>query len=175
MLDLYVDIDACPVYREVAEAASLHRLDLYVVTRGFVVVPAEAMVHPVLAEDDDGSGDDWIASNIADGDICITPKAALAAHCLLRGARAMAPGGTVWSMDGLARGLGIGNLHELPAKLGQSKAREADRAHFARQLETLIAALRRDAQAPRARRSADDGCVEIRRKTAPAMPWRAAS
>jgi hypothetical protein len=87
----------------------------------------------------------------------------------------MAPGGTVWSMDGLARGLGIGNLHELPAKLGQSKAREADRAHFARQLETLIAALRRDAQAPRARRSADDGCVEIRRKTAPAMPWRAAS
>ena len=81
MLDLYVDIDACPVYREVTKAALLHRLDLYVLTRGFVVVPAEAMVHPVLAEDDDGSGDDWIASNIGDGDICITPKAALAAHC----------------------------------------------------------------------------------------------
>jgi hypothetical protein len=84
MLDLYVDIDACPVYREVTEAAHLHRLDLYVVTRGFVVVPAEPMVHPIFAEDDDGRGDDWIANNISTGDICITEEICLAAQCVLK-------------------------------------------------------------------------------------------
>src|SRR5580700_1072682 len=97
MLDLYVDIDACPVYREVAEAAQLHRLDLYVITRGFVAVPAQPAVHLIFAEDDYGSGEDWITNNISTEDICITEDVCLAAQCLLKGALALKPSGYVWA------------------------------------------------------------------------------
>jgi hypothetical protein len=57
--------------------------------------------------------------------------------------------------------------------LGQSKATGSDRAHFARQLEALIAALR---AAPNlASRRIENGCgVKIRQKISPtAAAWRA--
>jgi uncharacterized protein YaiI (UPF0178 family) len=136
MLDLYVDIDACPVYREVAEAAHLHRLDLYVVTRGFVVVPAEPMVHPVFAEDDDGSGEDWIANNISTGDICITEEIRLAARCVLKGALALKPSGYVWADPTPTDSF-------KPRRRGRPlKNAAGDLGEFAQRLETAICSVR---------------------------------
>ena len=139
MLDLYVDIDACPVYREVTKAALLHRLDLYVLTRGFVVVPAQPMVHPVFAEEDYGSGEDWIANNISTGDICITEEICLAAQCVLKGALALKPSGYAWanptptdSFKPLRRGRPLKNVvgdlseftHRLEMAICSARARE---------------------------------------------------
>jgi uncharacterized protein YaiI (UPF0178 family) len=132
MLDLYVDIDACPVYREVAEASQLHRLELYVVTRGFVVVPAEPMVHPVFAEDDEGSGEDWIANNISTEDICITEDVCLAAQCLLKGALALKPSGYVWANPAPTESF-------KPRRRGRPlKNAACDLREFAQRLETAI-------------------------------------
>ena len=138
MLDLYVDIDGCPVYAAVAAAARLYSVQLYVVTRGFVAVPPAPMVHLVLAEDDGDSGDDWIASNIAPGDICVTGKPSLAARCLLRRARVLAPAGAVWTVGSLSHYLEARCLVEVAVTGEAGNAAGMDRAYFARQLAAVI-------------------------------------
>jgi uncharacterized protein len=142
MLDLYVDIDACPVFRQVVQAAKSHGLDLYVVTRGFVAVAADLGVSLVLAEDDAAAGNHWIAANIGTGDICVTAEIALAARCVMQGARVLAPSGITWSTDAFAQALRPDASGNGLAWSGRSEVAVAHPPHFARQLEVIIAELR---------------------------------
>ena len=90
MLDLFVDIDNCPVYPQVLRAAQRHGLELYVITRDYL--HADENVHLIFAQEDGLGARDWIVANISRGDICITDDRALASTCLLRGAADEAPG-----------------------------------------------------------------------------------
>jgi uncharacterized protein YaiI (UPF0178 family) len=100
MLDLFVDIDGCPVYPQIIRAARRYSLDLYVVTRGYRDAGSDACL--ILNDDDRQAGSEWIAANISANDICVTGHLDLAARCLLRDAVALDPAGNTWTGDALA-------------------------------------------------------------------------
>jgi uncharacterized protein YaiI (UPF0178 family) len=97
MLDIYLDIDAKPALPQVQRAAELHSLELYVVTRDYL--RADLNLHLILVQDDQVDAGAWILGNIGFGDICVTGDPKLAASCVMRGAQALSPGGTVWRTD----------------------------------------------------------------------------
>jgi len=103
MPDLFIDIDTCPVYREVCVAAHRHSLNLYVVTRDYVELGPNVCL--IATEADDESARAWIAGNIDRGDICVTADAALATRCVRRGARALRPTGRNWTEPDAAAGV----------------------------------------------------------------------
>ncbi|MFN3982945.1 MAG: DUF188 domain-containing protein, partial [Caldilinea sp.] len=47
------------------------------------------------------AADDWIVEHIAAGDVCVTADIPLAARCLAKGAKALAPNGRVWDGDNI--------------------------------------------------------------------------
>jgi uncharacterized protein YaiI (UPF0178 family) len=142
MLDLFVDIDACPVsvYPSLLRAARRHSLDLYVVTKDYLDV--DPNVHLILTEDDQG-GSEWIAANILRGDICVTGEIELATNCTLRGALALAPTGRMWTSEIVTAAI-AGRAVSTPQLAGGARAgnRPADIAVFAQRLDTAIAAAR---------------------------------
>jgi uncharacterized protein YaiI (UPF0178 family) len=139
MLDLFVDIDNCPVFPQIVRAAQCHSLDVYVVTCDYLAV--DGNVHLILAQDGGGGAREWIGTNISRGDICVTSEPALARSCLLRGAVALAPNGRIWTADlinaaagvGLGGGMGSGGLRNV---------RTDDHRTFVQHLEIAIAAAR---------------------------------
>jgi uncharacterized protein YaiI (UPF0178 family) len=139
MLDLFVDIDNCPVFPQVVRAAQRHLLDVYVVTRDYLA--ADGNVHLILAQEDDGVGREWIGVNISRGDICVTSEPALARSCLLRGAVALAPNGRIWTADLINAAIDVVSV----GRAGPGNLREAgigDPRTFVHRLEIAITAMR---------------------------------
>jgi uncharacterized protein YaiI (UPF0178 family) len=99
MTDLYVDIDARPVFPQALRAAERYSLELYIVTRDYL--HADANVHLILAQEDQPNPGFWIAGNIRRGDICVTADSGLATSCAVRGAQALSPAGRLWGADGV--------------------------------------------------------------------------
>jgi uncharacterized protein YaiI (UPF0178 family) len=143
MLDLFVDIDNCPVFPQIARAATCHLLDVYVVTRDYLVV--EPNVHLILAQEGDGAAREWIAAHISRGDICVTPETALARSCLSRGAVALAPNGCMWNPVLINAAIGAVTV----GRAGDSRA-------FAQCLEITIAEMRAPGGRPGRRASGFD-------------------
>jgi uncharacterized protein YaiI (UPF0178 family) len=140
MLDLFVDIDACPVYPQVLRAAQQHSLDLYVVTRSYLA--GEPGVYLILADGDRRAGNDWIAANIAAHDICVTGQSDLAARCLVRGAIALAPTGATWKGGTLADALNSASTASRPVFAEGGCTWAVDTRRFARALTATIYTLR---------------------------------
>ena len=139
MLDLFVNYDACPVFAQVLRAAQRDGLELYIVTRDYLRVGSN--VHLILHEG--AAGDLWIAANIDSNDICVTTEPELIARCLLRGAAALAPDGTIWSQDAFGAAVAAIRERSWPFR-GASRAEPAvDPGFFSRRLDQLIATARR--------------------------------
>jgi uncharacterized protein YaiI (UPF0178 family) len=143
MLDLFVDIDACPVstYPSLLRVARRHSLDLYVVTKDYLDV--DLNVHLILTDDDHEGGSQWIAANIRRGDICVTGQIDLAANCTLRDALALAPTGRMWTSE-IITAVIAGRAASAPRLAGGARAgsRAADIAVFAQRLDAAIATMR---------------------------------
>jgi len=147
MLDLFVDIDACPVSREMFMAGRFHGLDVYVVTRGHHRIPVERGIRLILAEDGSKAADDWIADHIGMGDVCVTVDTVLAARCLLRGAQALHPDGLRYSTRVIGEAISAGGIvsarrHTAMNNVGSPPLPMLDRARFARALEAAIQSIR---------------------------------
>ena len=151
MSDIYVDADACPVREEVFRVAGRVGAGVIVVSNGSRPIrpPGLAFVRMVVVGDGPDVADDYIAERILAADICVTSDIPLAARCLARGARALAPNGRIWSADNIGGALAgravAGHRRELgmltggPAPLGR-----ADRSKFLSALDTLLQAARRE-------------------------------
>jgi uncharacterized protein YaiI (UPF0178 family) len=133
MLDLFIDIDRCPVLPQVLRVAQRHLLPLYVVTRDYVELGGD--VHLILAQADDAGGADWIAANIGQGDICITDEAKLAAACLRRGAFALMSSGVAWTVEVVASAA-------VPVSTPRLGRGDIDTRQFAQRLDATIAEVR---------------------------------
>jgi uncharacterized protein YaiI (UPF0178 family) len=151
MLDLFVDIDNCPVFPQIVRAAQRHLLDVYVVTCDYLV--ADGNVHLIVAQDDDTGACEWIGTNISQGDICVTTDLTLATSCLLRGAIGLAPTGRMWTTDLINAANGAASA----GRAGAGKLRNAgivDPRAFVQRLEITIAAMRTADRRPAQRASA---------------------
>jgi uncharacterized protein YaiI (UPF0178 family) len=97
--------------------------------------------------------DDWIAERVTAADCCITSDIPLAARCLEKGARALAPTGHHWTPDNIGSALAgreiARHLREVGVVTGgPAPLTKADRSRFLSALDTAVQALRRRARAP---------------------------
>ena len=149
MFQIYVDGDACPVKAEVEKVASRHGLAVTIVSNGGLRPSANPMMRHVVVAEGADAADDWIVQNIAAGDICITADIPLAARCLEKAARVLAPNGKPFTPEGIGMALGMRELSRHLRELtpgGQTHHAgfgKQDRSRFLGELENMIQALKR--------------------------------
>ena len=142
---IYVDGDACPVREEVYRVAGRLGLSVLVVSNGSRPLrpPGLPNVQMVFVRSEADAADDWIAAHIGPGDICVTSDIPLAARCLARGARVLAPNGRVWSAGNIGEALAgrevARHLRELDtATRSPPPLTKQDRSRFLSALDTEI-------------------------------------
>ena len=88
MTRILVDADACPVREEIYRVAGRLGLAVLLVTNGSRPIRPPALPNARLVVVPDGAdiADDWIASEIAADDVCVTADIPLAANAVSRGA-----------------------------------------------------------------------------------------
>jgi uncharacterized protein YaiI (UPF0178 family) len=149
---IYIDADACPVRDEVYRVAERVGLGVFVVSNGSRPIrpsPNPAIRTVVVAEGADAA-DDWIAERITPRDICVTADIPLAARCLKKAARSLAPNGRLWTRDNIGNALAgreVGrHLRETGvATGGPPPFSKADRSRFLNALDAVVQAALREA------------------------------
>jgi uncharacterized protein YaiI (UPF0178 family) len=154
LTQIYVDGDACPVRDEVYRVATRLGLGVLVVTNGSRPLrpPGLPNVRLVFVSDAADAADDWIAEHIAAADVCVTSDIPLAARCLAKGARVVAPNGRVWSEANIGNALAGRELSRHLRELGERTRGPApltrqDRSRFLGALDTAVQAALRQAAA----------------------------
>lgn len=147
MLTIYVDADGCPVKEEVYRVADRYQLSVFVVSNAFMRVPGGARYRFVRVGVDFDAVDDWIAEHIKAGDLAITTDIQLAARCLKRGARALAPKGHEFSEDNIGEALASRELSEELRQMGLHTGGPApfakkDRSRFLQQMDVIVNSIR---------------------------------
>ena len=94
--------------------------------------------------------DDWIAERITAADVCVTADIPLAARCLAKSARAIAPNGKPWTTDNIGNALAgrevARHMREIGLTTGgPASLTRADRSRF---LSALDQAARMAAATP---------------------------
>lgn len=146
MLDIYVDGDACPVKEEVYRLASRHDLKVFVVTHGSLRVPDRGRVERVRVRPGLDAADDWIAEHAGPDDIVVTADIPLAARCLARGARVIAPTGHAFTEASIGDALASRDLLDHLRQMGEVTGgpppfSASDRSRFLSRLgEAIVAA-----------------------------------
>lgn len=151
MTVIYVDGDACPVRNEVYRVAERLNLKVFVVSNGSrpILPPRDPNVKMIVVGDGADEADNWIAERIAAADVCVTSDIPLAARCLSKGARALAPNGKAWTKDNIGHALAgrelARHLREtgLPGG-GPPPFNKADRSRFLSALDAAVQAARRE-------------------------------
>lgn len=148
MLDIYVDADACPVKDEVLRVGGRHGLDVYIVSNGGLRPSADPRVHTVIVGNDPDAADDWIADKIGAGDIAVTNDIPLAARCIDKGARVLAPTGKPFTEESIGMAVAMRDLMTQLRDSGEITGgpggfTKRDRSRFLQALETEIQAVRR--------------------------------
>ena len=107
MTAIYIDADACPVREETYRVATRLNLPVFVVSNGSRPIrpPGLPNVSMVIVDATPDAADDWIAERITAADVCVTADIPLAARCLGKGARAVAPTGRHWTQDNIGNAL----------------------------------------------------------------------
>lgn len=154
MPEIYLDADACPVKDEVYRVALRHGLKVYVVSNAPLRVPDKGRVERIRVAAGLDAADNWIAEHAGATDIVVTADIPLASRCLGKGARVIAPNGTVFTEDSIGEALASRDLLDQLRQMGVATGgpapyAPADRSRFLSKLGEAIQAVRRDA--PRAR------------------------
>jgi uncharacterized protein len=110
VLEIYIDGDACPVKAEVERVAARHGLTVHLVSNGGLRPSSNPLFRHVTVAAGPDAADDWIAEHIRTNDIAITADIPLAARCLAKGARVLAPAGKPFTKDGIGMALGMRDL-----------------------------------------------------------------
>jgi uncharacterized protein YaiI (UPF0178 family) len=150
MTTLFVDGDACPVRDEVYRVADRIGLPVFVVANGSRPIrpPGRPNVTMITVEAGADVADDWIVERITAADVCITTDIPLAARCLAKGARGVAPSGKIWTQDNIGNALAgraVGQyLREIGVTTGgPPPLTKQDRSRFLNALDAVVQAARR--------------------------------
>jgi uncharacterized protein len=146
--EIYVDADACPVKDEVYRVAGRYGLKTWVVANGWLRVPDSSLVERVTVTEGLDQADDWIAAHAGPGDVVVTADVPLAARCVKRGARVLAPTGRPFTESSIGDDLATRNLLTELRDTGQIRGggrpfTKQDRSRFLGALDAAIQAIRR--------------------------------
>ncbi len=145
MTTIFVDADACPVKAEAIRVAERHRLTVYLVSNSGMRTDGNPFVKNVIVDQGADAADDWIAENIAAGDIAITADIPLAARCIEKNAAVIGPDGRPFTPQNIGSALAS---RELNRHLRETGAITGGNATFSKQdrsafLNALDQAIRR--------------------------------
>jgi uncharacterized protein YaiI (UPF0178 family) len=145
---IYVDADACPVKDEVYRVAGRYGLKTWVVANGWLRVPDTALVERVTVTEGLDQADDWIAGHAGPGDVVVTADVPLAARCVRRGARVLAPTGRPFTEASIGDDLATRDLLTELRDTGQIRGggrpfTKQDRSRFLGALDAAVQAIRR--------------------------------
>ena len=147
MTEIYVDADACPVRDEVYRVAGRLNLVVHLVSNGSRPFrpPGLPNVRMITVAEGADIADDWIADRITAADVCVTSDIPLAARCLAKAARAVAPSGHVWTADNIGSALAGREVARYLREIGAATSgpppmAKAARSKFLSALETLVMA-----------------------------------
>lgn len=148
MTTIYVDADACPVKDEVIRVAERHGLPVVFVSNRGMRVGCHPLLRSVVVGDHSDAADDWIAEAIQPGDVAVTSDVPLAARCVARGARALAPNGKPFDERSIGMAVAV---RDLMTQLrdggaitgGPPPFSRQDRSRFLTALETILQAVYR--------------------------------
>jgi hypothetical protein len=151
---IYVDGDACPVREEVFRVADRLGLPVFVVSNGSRPIRPSGRpnVQMITVPPTPDAADDWIAEHVTAADVCVTTDIPLAARCLAKSARALAPSGKLWTSDNIGNALAGREMSRHLRELGMVTGGPAplskqDRSRFLSALDVAVqAALRSAAQ-----------------------------
>ena len=143
MVKIYVDADACPVKNEIERIAIRHNLVTYMVCNGGIRPSRNELVKLIVVNQGPDAADKWIIENIQETDICVTNDIPLAGLCLKKGALAIKPNGTRFTVDNIGMALAnreiMGKMRELGEMTsGPPPFSKADRSKFLNYMETII-------------------------------------
>lgn len=150
MTTLFVDGDACPVRDEVYRVADRVGLQVFVVANGSRPLrpPGRPNVTMITVEAGADVADDWIVERITAADVCITTDIPLAARCLAKGARGLAPSGKIWTGDNIGNALAGRAVGQYLREIGMTTGgppplTKQDRSRFLSALDAVVQAARR--------------------------------
>jgi uncharacterized protein YaiI (UPF0178 family) len=148
MTALFVDGDACPVKAEIEKVATRHGIAVTIVSNGGLRPSANPLIRHVMVPEGADAADDWIAEHIGPRDIAVTSDIPLAARCLAKGARVIAPHGKPFTEAGIGTALAMRDLSRHLREVTGGETHHAgfakqDRSRFLGELENCIAALKR--------------------------------
>ena len=135
-MQIWVDADACPnVIKDVLfRAAQRVKCQLTLVANQGLVLPKSPYIKSIRVETGFDVADNYIARQLAAGDLVITADIPLAAEVIAKGAAALSPRGEVFSPDTIRQKLtlrdfmdelrGSGVMTGGPAPLSQAERRE---------------------------------------------------
>lgn len=144
MVEIYIDGDACPVKMEVVKVAERHGLKIHIAGNAWIRFPlVNVEINQVLVPKTPDAADNWIAEHISENDIVVTSDIPLASRCLEKGALALRPNGTEFTIDNIGMSLGMRELNNYLREIGEkgdihSSFSKQDRSNFLSKLETLV-------------------------------------
>ena len=140
---IFIDADACPVKDEVYKVARRYRLQVYVVSNSFMMIPKDPLIERVIVDAGPDVADDWIAEQSKAGDIVVTADIPLAARCLESKALVLKSNGQPFTPDSIGgalagRAIGehlrsMGEITRGPLPFGA-----ADRSRFLQALDEAV-------------------------------------
>ncbi len=149
-LIVYVDGDACPVKDEVFRVAGRHNLKTRVVSNSWMRLPESPLIERIVVAEGLDAADDWIAENIAPGDIAITADIPLAGRCLEKGAAVLGPTGKPFTEQNIGAALATRSLMADLRDRGEIRGTnpaftKQDRIRFLDAMENAVQTARRAA------------------------------
>ncbi len=105
MAEVFVDADGCPVKEEVYRVAARHHVQVTVVSNSRMRVPPYEWITLVVVGSGFDAADDWIASHAGQGDVVVTSDIPLADRCLKKGAKALTPKGSAFTLESIGEAM----------------------------------------------------------------------
>ena len=149
MLTIYIDADACPVKEEVLRVADRHKLDVFLVSNSWMLMPVGPQVQKIVVSEGADAADDWIVEHIEEGDLVITSDIPLASRALKKNAYALGPTGKAFTPNNVGTAMAMRELNSHLRETGASACynpsfTKQDRSSFLRAIEEVIQKAKRD-------------------------------
>jgi uncharacterized protein len=142
---IWVDADAAPraVKEILFRIADARQIEVILVANQALRTPKSKFVRSVVVGRDFDAADDWLAAQVAPGDVLITADIPLAARAVERGAKCLDPRGEVIDATNAASRLRMRDLMETLRESGEQLGGPAaygdrDKQKFAHALQRLL-------------------------------------
>ena len=144
-MKIWVDADACPVViRDIlCRAAVKRQIETTFVANQAVRLPTSPWLKSLQVPKGFDVADDEIASRATEGDLVITADIPLASEVLAKGSFVITPRGEQYTMNNIKQRLQMRDFMETMRSSGEHTGgppplNQADRKHFADQLDRLL-------------------------------------